>query len=50
MSSNVISNVITLETPMNRAMQRIDDDNSPNFGKNIFAAGIYDVIRTDLRR
>ena len=43
---NVISTVISV-TPMNRALQRIVDDKSLNFGKNIFSAGIYDVIRTD---
>ena len=43
---NVISNVISV-TPMNRALQRIDDDKSLNFENYIFSAGIYDVIRAD---
>ena len=37
---NVISNVISV-TPMNRALQRIDDDKSQNFENYIFSAAVF---------
>ena len=40
---NVITNVISV-TPMNRALQRIDDIKSPNFGKNIFSAAEFMML------